>query len=96
MFAEHPAQRIDDIRLAAAIWPDNSGNALIEIDFGWIDKRFKTGHFQPFQPHLLLIPVQISNDEVLLPVHQLTFAGKGGSVKDKVLFSGKATDAQNP
>ena len=49
LFAQHPANGIRDIALAAAIRSDNGGDARMEFDFNLIGKRFEATGFEAFQ-----------------------------------------------
>ena len=40
-FAHHPAQRFDKVRLAAAIRPDNAGQAALDDEIGRLDEGFE-------------------------------------------------------
>ena len=41
LLPEHPTDRIEHIGLSATVWPDNSGDALVEIENRFIGKRFE-------------------------------------------------------
>ena len=45
-FAHHPAQRLDQVGLAAAVGPDNAGHAGFDNEFGRIDERLETDQTQ--------------------------------------------------
>ena len=49
LFAEHPADGIGHVALAAAVGPDDAGDAVIEFDFGFIRKGFETVEFDFFE-----------------------------------------------
>ena len=49
LLAEHPAHRICDVALAAAVRPDNRRNARMELDLDFIGKRFEAVGFEAFQ-----------------------------------------------
>ena len=40
-FAEHPANRVDDVGLAATVWSDDSHQVAREFDRGRIDERLE-------------------------------------------------------
>ena len=46
MFADHPADGIDDITLSTAIRTDDTGDAFIEVDDGFIGKTLESLDFQ--------------------------------------------------
>src|SRR5690606_10544154 len=46
LFTENPAYRIDDVGFTAAIWPHDTGNALIEIDHYLIRETLKSLYLQ--------------------------------------------------
>ena len=50
-FAHHPAQRFDQVRLAAAVRPDHAGQARLDQEIGRFDKRFEADQAQPRQLH---------------------------------------------
>ena len=41
VFAHHPAQRFQQVRLATAIRPHNAGQTISDDQIGWVDKAFK-------------------------------------------------------
>src|SRR5262249_35842540 len=43
VLAHHPAQRLDEVRLAAAIGPDDAGHAGLDQQLGMVDEGFETG-----------------------------------------------------
>src|SRR6185436_13344638 len=51
LLAHHPRDGIGDVALAAAVRPDDGGDALVEGKFRTIGKRFKTVDFYAFKPH---------------------------------------------
>jgi hypothetical protein len=44
-FAEHPAHRVDDIGLAAAVRPDHADQLPGHLEVGRIDEGLETGEF---------------------------------------------------
>ena len=48
LLTEHPAHRVADVALAAAVWPDNSGHPVVELEQGFIRKRFEALQLQRF------------------------------------------------
>ncbi|MNZ64336.1 hypothetical protein D3C78_825040 [compost metagenome] len=50
-FAHHPAHRIDDVGLAAAIGPDHGRHVAGEVDGGRVDERLETGQANALQAH---------------------------------------------
>lgn len=40
-FTQHPANGINDVGFAAAVWPDYGGDTMTEGKSGWIGKGFK-------------------------------------------------------
>ena len=52
LFAEHPAHRVGQIGFAAAVRPDNAGDAFVKDDDRAFRERLKAVNFQSFQPHL--------------------------------------------
>ena len=51
VLAHHPAERLDDVRLAAAVRTDDARQARIDVDVGRIDERLETGEAQPCEFH---------------------------------------------
>ena len=49
--AHHPADRIDDVRLAAAIRADDASQVAGKRNSGGIDERLETGEFYPGKAH---------------------------------------------
>ena len=49
--AHHPADRVDDVRLAAAIRADDASQVAGKRDGGGIDERLETGEFYPGKAH---------------------------------------------
>ena len=45
VFADYPANTINDIAFAATIRTNNTGNAFIEMQYGFIGKTFKSFDF---------------------------------------------------
>jgi len=50
-FAEHPADRIDHVGLAAAVRADDAGHALGEFKQGFIGERLEAVDFESFKIH---------------------------------------------
>ena len=50
--AHHPANRVDDVGLAAAVGPDDSDEVPGKLDRDRIDERLETGEPNPAQPHV--------------------------------------------
>ena len=50
LFAEHPAHRVGYVGFSAAVRPDDTGNAVVELDRSFVGKRF-----EPDQPYFLKI-----------------------------------------
>ena len=46
MFTDHPADGIDDVTLATAVRTDDAGDALIEVDDGFVGKTLESLDFQ--------------------------------------------------
>ena len=46
MLANYPADAVDNIAFATAVWPDNAGNAFIKMKHGFIRKTFKPFNFK--------------------------------------------------
>ena len=55
-FAHHPAQRLDEVRLAAAIGPDHAGQPALDEEFGRFDERFEAEQAQPREFHRAIPP----------------------------------------
>ena len=49
--AHDPAQRLDEVGLAAAVRPDDAGQARRDHQLGRIGKRFETGEPEALYPH---------------------------------------------
>ena len=50
LFAQHPGYGVRDIALAAAVWPDNGGNAIpCKDNFGVVREGFEPGDLEAFQ-----------------------------------------------
>ena len=50
LLAENPGDRIGDVALAAAVWPDDGGNSVTcEENFGVVREGFEAGNFEAFQ-----------------------------------------------
>ena len=65
LLAEHPGQRVDDVALAAAVRPDDGGDALFEGQLGPIGKALEAGDFETLQPHeqFRSLPVGDTNEK---------------------------------
>ncbi|OQC01835.1 MAG: hypothetical protein BWX80_03276 [Candidatus Hydrogenedentes bacterium ADurb.Bin101] len=55
LFAQRPAQRIQDIALAASVRTDNCRNPLFKVDHGRVGERFKPVHINTFKIHVLIL-----------------------------------------
>ena len=49
--AHHPAQRLDKIRLAAAVRPDDAGQARLDPEFGSVAEALEAGQAQALEFH---------------------------------------------
>ena len=49
--AKDPAHRIDDVRLAAAIRTHDTGDALVELEFGLVGEGFESVNLKRFKAH---------------------------------------------
>ena len=49
--AHDPAHGLDKIALAAAIWPDNTGQARLNLEIGRLDKAFEADDAQFVELH---------------------------------------------
>ncbi len=47
VLAHHPAQRLDEVRLAAAVRPDDAGQAGLDRKLGLVDEGFEAAEFEP-------------------------------------------------
>jgi len=61
LFAEHPADGVGYVRLAAAVRTDDGGDALVELDDGTLRKGLEALDFERFQVHETTPVVQIQN-----------------------------------
>ena len=52
--AHHPADGVDDVRLAAAVRADDADQVGVDGDDGGIDERLETGEFDRLEPHRIL------------------------------------------
>src|SRR3990167_8706053 len=50
-FAHHPANGVDDVRLAAAIGPYHGRHVAGEVHGGRVDEGFEPGQFYALEPH---------------------------------------------
>ena len=50
-FAEHPADRIDHVGLAAAVRADDAGHALGKFEHSFIRERLEAVNFESFEIH---------------------------------------------
>ena len=51
LLAQDPADRVRDVRLAAAVGPDNRGDAVLEGERDGVGKRLEAGQFEPGELH---------------------------------------------
>ena len=51
--AHHPAQRFEQVRLAAAVGADDAGQPPLDDEFGRLDERFEADEPQPVDLHVL-------------------------------------------
>jgi hypothetical protein len=51
LLAHDPADRIDDVRLTAAIWTHHPGNGVFEGQDGPVNERFETANLDASYPH---------------------------------------------
>ena len=51
-FTEHPADRIDNVGLAATVRPDNAGDSFGEFEHGSVGKGFETLDFEGLEIHV--------------------------------------------
>ena len=49
--AHHPAQSLDEIRLAAAVRPDDAGQARLDLEFGGVAEALEAGQAQALEFH---------------------------------------------
>ena len=54
-FAEGPADPVDDVGFAAAVWADDGRDAFMEVDLRLIGEGFESVEFETFQAHILEI-----------------------------------------
>ncbi len=54
--AHHPAQGFDQIRFAAAVGADHSGQARLDLEIGGLDEGFEADQAQPRELHKGVIP----------------------------------------
>ena len=52
-FAHHPAQRLDEIGLAAAVRPDDAGQAALDHELGRLDERLEAKQAEAIELHAL-------------------------------------------
>ena len=57
--AHHPAQRFDQVRLAAAVRPDHAGQARLDQEVGRLDEGLEAEQAQPREFHFSSIPVVV-------------------------------------
>jgi hypothetical protein len=50
-FAHYPAHRLKQVRLAAAVGSDNTGQPVRDHQIGRVDKAFETIEPEPGKPH---------------------------------------------
>jgi DNA-binding response OmpR family regulator len=48
LLAQHPGDRISDVALAAAVWPDDGRNAVVEGQLGPVRKRLEPVDMETF------------------------------------------------
>ena len=58
-FPHHPAQRFDEVRLAAAVRPDNAGEPALDLEVGRLDEGFEAEKPQPRKLHRAPSPANI-------------------------------------
>ena len=46
VFAHDPAQRLQQVGLATAVWPHHTGQPIRDDQIGWINKAFEAGEFE--------------------------------------------------
>src|SRR5262249_14715395 len=51
LLAQHPADRIDDVALAAAVRPDDGGDPAVEVELGLVGEAFETVCDEAFKDH---------------------------------------------
>jgi hypothetical protein len=51
LFAEHPANRVEHVRFAAAVRPDDRGDSLMEFEDGFVGERFESDEFERMEMH---------------------------------------------
>ena len=51
LLAEHPADGVGNVALAAAVRPHDTGDAVVEFDLGFVGKRLETVEFYLFEMH---------------------------------------------
>ena len=56
LFAQNPLDRVDDVALAATVWPEKRSNAVRELDAGTVGEGFETEYFKIFQKHFYRAP----------------------------------------
>ena len=65
--AHHPADRVDDVRLAAAVGPDHTGHVGRQVQCGGVDEGLETGELDRGQAHAALVaPVAPRRGPVVL------------------------------
>ena len=50
-FAHHPAESLDDVRLAAPVGSDDTGHARLNEKLGRVDEGFKARNLKPTEMH---------------------------------------------
>ena len=48
LFSENPAYRIGNVALAAAVWADDTGYSVVEVEFDFVGKRLKALYLNAF------------------------------------------------
>ena len=66
LFAEHPADGVRHVALAAAVRPYNTGDPVIEFDFGFVRKGLETVEFDFFEIQSSILPFSDAQ-AILLP-----------------------------
>ncbi len=77
LLAEYPGQRIDDVTFAAAVGPDNRGDAGVERELGPIRKALEAGNLKALQPHDVRFPSDGSSRTLAPPAWGVPLPGSG-------------------
>src|SRR5205085_4413199 len=51
LLAQHPSNGINDVAFAAAVGPDDRGDAAVEIEFGFVGETLEAVCDEAFQDH---------------------------------------------